>query len=198
MDVLEFKVNEDTTEGSSSMVAKKIAVKPDTNSNTAESPAVEANDEKKPIEPLPTAAPKEDVDDGGDKAKLILDKVATTAAEDTSKLLKDLPDESPASSTTATESESNVEVTTPPTITTPNQESTTEKLQGSKSKQSQPPIVAVGGSSGLPGSKESIVVKLTAKIKALEENLTMSMMYLEEMSEKCVYFFFCIFANIYN
>jgi len=37
---------------------------------------------------------------------------------------------------------------------------------------------------GLPASKESIIVKLNAKIKALQMNLTMSMMYLEEMSEK--------------
>ncbi|XP_057317690.1 SUN domain-containing ossification factor-like [Hydractinia symbiolongicarpus] len=37
---------------------------------------------------------------------------------------------------------------------------------------------------GLSGSKESIIVKLNAKVKALQANLTMSMMYLEEMSER--------------
>jgi len=37
---------------------------------------------------------------------------------------------------------------------------------------------------GLSGSKESIILKLNAKVKALQSNLTMSMMYLEEMSER--------------
>ena len=37
---------------------------------------------------------------------------------------------------------------------------------------------------GLSGSKESIIVKLNAKVKALQSNLTMSMMYLDEMSER--------------
>lgn len=37
---------------------------------------------------------------------------------------------------------------------------------------------------GLSGSKESIILKLNAKVKALQSNLTMSMMYLEEMSQR--------------
>ncbi|XP_065647320.1 SUN domain-containing ossification factor isoform X3 [Hydra vulgaris] len=38
--------------------------------------------------------------------------------------------------------------------------------------------------SGLSGSKESIIMKLNAKVKALQANLTLSMMYLDEMSER--------------
>lgn len=37
---------------------------------------------------------------------------------------------------------------------------------------------------GIPGSKESIIVKLNAKLKSLQKNFEMSMMYLDEMSEK--------------
>lgn len=37
---------------------------------------------------------------------------------------------------------------------------------------------------GLSGSKESVILKLNAKVKALQSNLTMSMMYLEEMSQR--------------
>ena len=39
------------------------------------------------------------------------------------------------------------------------------------------------------GSKESIIVKLNSKLKALEANLTMSMMYLEDMSERYLLIF---------
>ena len=37
---------------------------------------------------------------------------------------------------------------------------------------------------GISPSKESVIVKLNAKVKSLEKNLTMSMTYLELMSEK--------------
>ena len=37
---------------------------------------------------------------------------------------------------------------------------------------------------GLSGSKESVILKLNAKVKALQSNLTLSMMYLEEMSQR--------------
>ena len=40
---------------------------------------------------------------------------------------------------------------------------------------------------GMSGSKESIIMKLNAKVKALQANLTLSMMYLEEMSERYIY-----------
>ena len=59
------------------------------------------------------------------------------------------------------------------------QDVTSETVQPNKAKQVQATVTT-----GLPASKESIIVKLNAKIKALQMNLTMSMMYLEEMSEK--------------
>ena len=60
--------------------------------------------------------------------------------------------------------------------------SSIEQVQPNKAKEAQQATTMM--TSGLPGSKESIIVKLNAKIKALQMNLTMSMMYLEDMSEK--------------
>ena len=65
--------------------------------------------------------------------------------------------------------------------TSTSQDVTSEMVQPTKAKQVQATVT-----SGLPASKESIIVKLNAKMKALELNLTMSMMYLDEMSEKYV------------
>jgi len=202
VDVLEFKVNENNTEGSSSMVAEKIETKPNAGSNTTvalpsltEPQNMTEASEKKPINSLPSVSEggntKGDNVKSGGETNLVTDTVDVIEAEEASKLMKDLPDEA-VSASTVVESESKVEITPPITASSSTiQESTitTEKTQASKSKSTPQSIVAAGGGSGIPGSKESIVVKLSAKIKALQENLTMSMMYLEEMSEKYVMFF---------
>eukprot|EP00111_Clytia_hemisphaerica_P012204 TCONS_00035824-protein len=62
-------------------------------------------------------------------------------------------------------------------------EVSSEKIQASKSTKALQSQSAVTNGN-LAGSKESIIVKLNAKIKGLQQNLTMSMMYLEEMSQK--------------
>lgn len=73
---------------------------------------------------------------------------------------------------------------TTPTITQPDPPTPQDPTPPITNEKSTTKSNVKGQTNGIPGSKESIIVKLNAKVKALQSNLTMSMMYLEEMSER--------------
>lgn len=177
VDVLEFKTNSNTD--TSSMIAEKVAE--DETSIPQEHHQASSDDkgkdelvEKKIVEedskvvPSPSSSEQLSTEQQVNIEKEEKIKKEEHVIIEPSSSVETLP-----SSITTTESSVTKETASI------SQDATSEAVQPNKAKQVQATVTT-----GLPASKESIIVKLNAKIKALQLNLTMSMMYLEEMSER--------------